>query len=487
MKKRFLTLAAACLMTVGAGSALTSCGDDPASSSTSSSTEHAEDAGTGKNEISMWAPNGEFAHVKSIISKYNELIAQKVTDKDLTVKVRIIDKSEHDVGNVFNTNPEGSPVIMHVPGNNALDWASNEKLVSLGDSAGLTSKATGTSLNVPESAYTVHNGATYGLAFTVNTFFLIYNKEVYKTEDDVKTIGTMQEALKKYNDTAETKIPWGIGMDCGNGWQMQSFISRQNVLIQGVNGTNADYNGFIHDKDKVVENFLDYNYLIQHAVDKGAGVAKGPFMFASADPSVLNKASNTRCAAYISGTWHIDGAIQALGKENVGCAILPQTYNVQTGKYIDWPMIQDYKSVVLNQTAYNKLSDTAKEATLELYKFMFTSEGQKLRYGNGTITPAVVADPLEGIDPYIADKALQGAMGKNTFIQPSTTKFNNYWDAATAFYSNYVEVAITKEGVATPGKNNTLGVYDDAVEDLAAYRTKIGEGVDAIAAKLDAE
>lgn len=330
MKKRFLTLASVCLLALGAGASLASCNkNDPSTSSTS---ETREDAGDGVNALDMYVPNGEFEHTKAMITKYNENIRAKMSSgeltEDLTVKVTLIDKSEGDVGTPFNADPENCPVIMHVPGNNANSWGLDNKLESLvikGDETSKTSVANGQLINVPEDAFIADGSTAYALPFTVNTFFLIYNKEVFKTPESLESLETMRQALVEYNTTAAEadKFDYLLEMDFGNGWQMQSFLFQDGQLMQGEGGIVPEDNGMRTNTDAVVKNLMNMNYMLEHSFDKGLGEGKeGPLAFQNTLVSQMSKSAENNCAAFVSGTWDLAGAIKAIGEENVGCAIL---------------------------------------------------------------------------------------------------------------------------------------------------------------------
>ena len=511
MKKRFLTIATVALMSLGAVSTLASCNGGGDTSQTSSVTDGSNPGGetsstrletttgTGVNSFDMYVPNGEFEHTRLLVDAFNAKVAAKreadPAFPDLSIKLKMIDMSEGDVGNVFNTSPESCPLFLHVPGNNANDWAKNDKLVSFGDTSSVVSAVNGEALNVPELAYVTSGGATYGAAFTVNTFFLIYNKKVYSAED-VVSIDKMETALKEYNQThtAEEQYDFGLGMDFGNGWQMQSFFFRAGVKLQGEDGTDASANGFTVYQDQVVLNTQDMIYMLQHNVDKGTG-STGPFSYAIADATAMDVKANVSVASYVSGTWDIDKIAQSVGGiENVGCAVLPEIYtaeSVEAGspETTPWPMIQDYKSIVLNNSIYKNLTDVQKQAAREFFYFMFTPEGQAKRYEGTTITPALTETPIEtdAALNYVANEAILGAATDNSFVQPSTTGWNSYWDGATAFYADYIGTSIGTDGKATKLATSKNDVWDNVSNHSSGstYYNNIKEGVAAIAKLIE--
>ena len=94
---------------------------------------------------------------------------------------------------------------------------------------------------------------------------------------------------------------------------------------------------------------------------------------------------------------------------------------------------------------------------------MFTPEGQAKRYEGSTITPALTVTPIEtdAALNYVANEAILGAATENSFIQPSTTGWNSYWDGATAFYADYIGTSIGTDGKATKLATSKNDVWDN--------------------------
>lgn len=500
--KKVISLAAISLLSLGTVSVLASCDqtDDSSTSSpdeTSSSTVQEQEVGDGVNSIDIQVSVEEFEHMSAIVQRYNTLMKQNGHD-NYTVKCRLVGISEADIGNKFNAAAADQPVILHAPGNNSQDWAATQKLHALVPDA--VSLANGQTMNVAESGLVKDSNEVYGGAFTVNTFFLIYNKNVYTEKNDVKDILSMGKVLKEYNEAnPDNQFQFAVNCDFFNGWQMQAFLFRNHdtqdsvLEIQGPKGKDETPNGFTQEgtKDQIARNFIDYQYLIQHSVDKGLA-QPGPLAFNNTAASSMTPNTPNNCAAYISGTWNIADAEKAIGKENVGCAILPQfvdvvaseeagTLNTDAATLIDTPMCQDYKSIVINEQKYSTLSADAKKAVEELVLFSLTKEAQEIRLSGSKLTPPVTKEDLDSevYKNYVATDALKGASDEYSFIQPSTAGWNKWWEAATALCGDMMNPE-----TATP----LVPKFDTVTSHVAGtdYYSKVAEQVAKIGQQIDA-
>ncbi len=363
--------------------------------------------------LSMWISQKDMNAVDRLEAGFNAL------NPTTPVKINATKMEEGDVGKKYTEDPDNVPDIAHVPGDVVSKLYQSNNIASF-------SEADVKGLDIPASAMKIaqdSEGVQYGLPFSLNTYFLYYNKSILK-DTDVVSLEKIDAACKKYDEenAAKNTSTKSIAFDLSNGWYSQSlFMSAPEGGIFK-NGTSATetylLNGSGAKTSKVVQNF----YLNQDKYELG-------------NDDAIKAALQNGCASFISGSWNIINAQYNFGKDNVGMALLPKL------KYgtaeTDWRTIGDYKSIIVSANSTNKA------LAKKFAAYMASPEGQKIRFEENEGTTLPTSKSLNADEKFQKMNLFADVVSKvtasNAYVQDTSTKMSKWWDAATAYCNGIKE------------------------------------------------
>ena len=260
---------------------------------------------------------------------------------------------------------------------------------------------------------TYTDGGVYGVPFTGNTWFMMYNKSVY-TEEDIKSLDTMLSKGK-------------VAFNTGDGWYLASFYVANGGTLYGETGIDAaagiDFGG---EKGLAVTNYL---------VD----MCNNPNYIVDANNEVgLSLMAEGGCDAFFSGTWKADAAKAALG-ENFAAAQLP-TITIN-GEAKQMKAFAGSKAIAVNPNCKNPAAAAA------LAVFLGSAEAQLAHYEMCGVIPChpelttnetIMSDPVA--------KAQLDVIANTSVTQPLVPDMGaNYWTPAGNFGGELNNKTITHE------------------------------------------
>ena len=286
MKKKLMALPLAALAVLG----LVSCGEKE----------------TEKTKINIWATAAEEEVIKQVVDDYNEK-----HEYDFEYEFTAI--SESDAGTTLANDPtvSGAPALF-LCADDHIDTLQSKNIV-----AEIKNKRRETVIkNTTETAVlgAMSGDKLYGYPVTGdNGYFLWYNKAAL-TDEDVKSLETI---LQKAKSSGKTFL-----MDVPNGWYANSFImSPQACGTESLKWEKSEQDG----------NFYKTTWDNEDGVKVSTYVASlltpaytdGTLQIGSNDVIQAGFKDGTMIAA-VSGTWMENGLIEAIGKDNLGAAKLPE-------------------------------------------------------------------------------------------------------------------------------------------------------------------
>ncbi len=199
---------------------LTSCGGGKGSTPATSEAPKEEEYGNGQVSLTVWAPAEDFETYSELVNSYNQV----QTDATKTVKLKVVGIGENDVGTKFGSDATKGPDVFQLPGNDISSFVTKGFISKLD----VTNR---TDISISED--TLSNGKVnnelYALPYTINTYFLYYNK----SKIDTKDVGSLNSILK--NATGATKA---FGIDIGNGFYQQAILRGMGLKLYGNEGTS---------------------------------------------------------------------------------------------------------------------------------------------------------------------------------------------------------------------------------------------------------
>lgn len=423
MKKNLLVA----LVSVAAVAGLASCGNHEtgnSSSVTPTSTKPAE-----KTTITMWVSQAD----SPAVAKWEEGFNKANPNTPVTIKATTME--EGDVGDKYSSDPTKVPDIVHLPGD-VLTKLTASASISSYSGKDVQDKIGNDIAKSALSAGANADGVQFGLPYAANTYFLMYDKRVYTSEDKVasfdemiKTFDAYKAANKLDNDSK------AINPQLDNGWYIQAyFMSAKGIFAD--NGTSATKTNLVSDGLPVARAIAD--------------------LYKTGDiRQVTDKQDLTKVHAYVSGAWDYDKCKEAWGEANVGLTHLP-TVKIG-GKQTTLKAVGDYKFIAVSGISTH--ADLAKKLAI----YMDSTEGQLIRWqaNNKTVvTSAAVASREDYKKGTPAIAGVMASLNNGTFAQNTSEKFGKWWNASTAFTSGVYTAVTGEKG------NEKNEVSDDALKTL---------------------
>lgn len=238
----------------------------------------------------------------------------------------------------------------------------------------------------------VKDSELYGVPFTINTWFMYYDKSVF-SEEDIKNLDTM---LKK----------GAVAFPLTNSWYTPAFYIGNGCTLFGDGTDESKGVDFSGEKAVSVTDYL---------VD----LAANPNFKIDADGSGLAGLRDGSISAIFSGSWDANAVEEALG-ENMGAAALPSfTLNGEQKQMMSYA---GSKAVGVNPYSKNMV------AAVELAVYLGSAEAQMTHYELRNVIPCnteLLADEKVANDPLVS--AQNDTFNKTSILQPFVAKMNNCW------------------------------------------------------------
>ena len=373
--------------------------------------------------ITVWGPQEDQAKESgNWLGTMCDKFAEAHPNWKLTFKYGVCPEGEARTN--VTQDPSAAADVYLLANDNIGDLVAAKAISKLGGSALDAVKAQNSEVIVNTVTY---EGGVYAVPFTANTWFMYYDKRVFK-EDDIKSLETMLEKGK-------------VSFPLSNSWYNVAFYAANGCTLFGGNNDAAagiDYSG---DKATAVT-----KYLVE--------LVKNKNFSNDADGSGMKGLKSGKVNAIFSGAWDYNNVVDALGAENVGVAQLP-TAKID-GKDVQLRSFAGSKAIGVNPNTKNP------QVAVALASFLGSTEAQKEHYKARKTIPT---DNSLLTDPEISADAVAVAQGNtvaNTSImQPFVAGMLNYWTNAEKMGKAILSGEVTAENAAKK------------TEDLnAAFNTK---------------
>lgn len=360
--------------------------------------------------ITVWSPQEDQAEESgNWLGNMCNKFAEAHPEWKLTFKYGVCPEGE--ARTQVTQDPSAAADVYMLANDNIGDLVAAKAISKLGGSALDAVKAQNSEVMVNTVTY---EDGVYAVPFTSNTWFMYYDKRVFK-DDDIKNLETMLEKGK-------------VSFPLSNGWYNVAFYAANGcTLFGGNNDANAgiDYSG-----DKAV---AVTKYLVE--------LVKNKNFSNDADGSGMNGLKDGSVNAIFTGAWDYNNVVEALGAENVGIAQLP-TAKID-GKEVQLRSFAGSKAIGVNPNTKNA------QVAVALAAFLGSTEAQKEHY---KIRKTIPTDNSLLSDPEIASDALAVAQGNtvaNTSVmQPFVAGMANYWANAENMGKAILSGDVTAENAA---------------------------------------
>ena len=291
--------------------------------------------------ITVWGPQEDQAKESgNWLGTMCDKFAEAHPNWKLTFKYGVCPEGEARTN--VTQDPSAAADVYLLANDNIGDLVAAKAISKLGGSALDAVKAQNSEVIVNTVTY---EGGVYAVPFTANTWFMYYDKRVFK-EDDIKSLETMLEKGK-------------VSFPLSNSWYNVAFYAANGCTLFGGNNDAAagiDYSG---DKATAVT-----KYLVE--------LVKNKNFSNDADGSGMKGLKSGKVNAIFSGAWDYNNVVDALGAENVGVAQLP-TAKID-GKDVQLRSFAGSKAIGVNPNTKNP------QVAVALASFLGSTEAQKEHY-----------------------------------------------------------------------------------------------------------
>lgn len=301
--------------------------------------------------------------------------------------------AEGDAKATVTQDVEGAADVYMYANDNLTDLINNNAIAKLG---GATLDYVKNNMSQALVDSVTIDGATYGVPFTTNTWFMYYNKSKV-SEEDIKTL----EGLM-----AKGKVAFPLS----NSWYIQAFYVANGCTLFGDGTDEAAGIDMSGDKAVAVTDYLVDLAANPNFVNDGAGEG----LAGLADGSVV---------AMFSGSWDYGNVVAAIGAENVGATQLP-TFNLD-GNDLTMKAFFGSKAIGVNPNCKDM------EVAVALAAFLGGEEAQKAHYDMRNILPTnttVLKDPAIASD--VVAIGSDACIANTSILQPYCGAMSNWWGPA---------------------------------------------------------
>ena len=377
-------------------------------SSSEAKTSNAEEAI--EAELTVWSPQEDQSEESgNWLGNMCNKFAEAHPNWKLTFKYGVCPEGEAKAQ--VTQDPSAAADVYMLANDNIGDLVAAKAISKLGGSVLDTVKAQNSEVMVNTVTY---EGGVYAVPFTSNTWFMYYDKRVFK-ENDIKNLETMLEKGK-------------VAFPLSNSWYNVAFYAANGcTLFGGNNDANAgiDYSG-----DKAV---AVTKYLVE--------LVKNKNFSNDADGSGMKGLKSGKVNAIFTGAWDYNNVVDALGAKNVGIAQLPMAKI--DGKDVQLRSFAGSKAIGVNPNTKNA------QVAVALAAFLGSTEAQKEHY---KLRKTIPTDNSLLTDPEVSADALAVAQGNtvaNTSImQPFVAGMSSYWANAENMGKAILSGDVTAENAA---------------------------------------
>ena len=257
------------------------------------------------------------------------------------------------------------------------------------------------------------DGNVYGFPYSINTWFMYYDKSVF-SESDIQSLEAM---LAK----------GGVSFPVNNSWYLGAFYAAGGARYFGSQGINASAGIQLTDGEAVTL------YLTE--------LMKNPNFYAETDPQyTVNQMANGQVSACFSGTWMRD-QYYAIWGENMGVAVVP---TIQLGgKTCRLQPFANAQAIGVNPNAENL------DAAYLFAAFLASEESQLARYEVCGVWPTnlnLLDNPTIAADPMAV--ALLETTHSAAIAQPTIPEMACYWDAMTRLGNMIINGEVTSKNAS---------------------------------------
>lgn len=430
MKKNLL-LALTSIITL---SGLSSCGSDKASTTPQPSTTAPDPtnsqpapsstpvlpdettAGNGSVAVRMWGAADDFQYFTDAVTAYNA-----TADTAKTIKLSIVGIGEGDAGGKLGEDPTTAPDIVHLPGNDIAGLA-GKSMISVIKEQDIPAAV---SISKDTLKTGMHNDAIYALPYTINTFFLYYNK-AHIGQNDVNSIAAI---LAKEVAANPTKL--GVKLD--DGFYIQSVLRAYGLNLYGESGTSNTATDMTATNPQALKAAKTLHTMLKDTQN-----------YTGVYNNFITEMAAGKLLTAVDGTWNYQNYVDKLGPDNFGMAVLPDIEND-----VKWGSPIDNKFIAMSSSVDN----AKKEAVQDFLFYLASDDGQKLRYEKRNTIPTAVnlLNDTSFKDDFLGSDCLTDyySRGDYNYSNPTASKFNSkFWDSATAFTAELDKMATFDEETA---------------------------------------
>jgi arabinogalactan oligomer / maltooligosaccharide transport system substrate-binding protein len=264
------------------------------------------------------------------------------------------------------------------------------------------------------------DGQLYAYPSSADTYFLYYDKKIFK-DSDVKSLETMMSKNLQPGVT-------NFAMNLSGGWYITSFFFAAGCQLFGASGIDPTKCDFNSDKGVLAG---------QYMIDLVAKGAKFKDFTSNYDSTIIQNFKARKLGAAVSGTWNATQIQKALGKDYAATKL--PTIELG-GKAVNMGSFANFKLYGVNSHTKN-----AAEA-MALAEWLTNQTNQLIRFQTRSYAPTNV-----DLAKHTAVLNLNVAVGADTkqgafaTLQPSITQMNNYWSPAGALGTSIENGKTTKE------------------------------------------
>ncbi len=414
-----------------------------------------------KKTITVWVSEDCISFYESVIKDYQKEHAKYV-----------IDFQGSDIGNTIsqmkNNNSACGDIVTISAGNTQIlasdalitpIFGSSLKNQIQEDNPELFVKASKAYLSDDTSQY-----FTFTVPYQSQALFLYYDNR-YVTENEAQTFEGLRTAAQRYdaeNGRERTKAVTVTGTD---GYNFSFTLLARNLT----NGNTSSLRLYENGERLDCYNQSNENVAVMKWAQRYSADDNGLYLYSSS--SWTNDMKDHRALSFVGGSWHYNALKEAIGAENIGCALIP-TFTLTSeavegiedvyypndnglplelrGKFDPAPTagttfrggsFTDFKGFVINSAKVDTNDEEKYEYVCDLLKFLSSKDVQKRAFkNNGAFVPTFkdadkyiesVKDELT-YDQYSIGKAQTGMLQYGIHQPFINTIFNtNYYSRGT--------------------------------------------------------
>ncbi len=391
--KKIIALLLAVVMVLGLAACGSSTAEETKAPAVNNETQAPENAAPEAITLKVWGPNEDQATDDSFLQTACKLFDEAHPEWDITFVFEVC--AEGDAGGMVTKDPTAAADVFMYANDQLGALLQANAIARLGGAVEEQVKADCSEYMLSSVS---KDGALYGVPYTINTWFMYYDKSVY-TEEDIKSLDAMM-----------AKKP--VGFEVTNTWYLPSFYYAAGGTMFGADGTDGAAGiTFGGEKAAAATLYIAEALADGRMIEAGGGIG-------------LDAMREGKIGAMFSGTWDAANYAAALG-ENYAAAQLPAiTLNGEECQLLSFGGSKAYG---VNATSANIKAASA------LAAWLGSAEMQDLHFDlrNGEVCPSaltLLADEKFSTNP--AAVAQEATFTNTSVMQPNIPEMNAYWGNA---------------------------------------------------------